>query len=239
MRIDINGVIIPNDDKWLYDYLEMDSTCINDVQRKLDFACDDEDVDVYINSPGGEIASGSAIYTALKSYTRGHVKIHITGQAHSAASIIAMAGWCEMSPTALMMVHCVSTCAAGNHGDMEKTAETLREADKALSSAYILKSGMSRDEALAMMEKETWLRAEEALKLGLIDKVMFEDDNNMPMVASSGNYFKVTEKLASLAKRESSFINTSLLKTENNNDKDRLRLAKAKLDLQAEIGGKI
>ena len=74
--------------------------------------------------------------------------------AHSAASVIAMAGWCEMSPTALMMVHCVSTYAAGNHNDLEKTAEVLKTADAALSSAYSTKSGMSQDEALAMMEKE-------------------------------------------------------------------------------------
>ncbi len=57
-----------------------------------------------------------------------------------------MAAYCEMSPTALMMVHCVSTYAAGNHSSLEHTAEVLRTADRALCSAYMDKSGMSQEE---------------------------------------------------------------------------------------------
>ena len=112
---------------------------------------------MYINSGGGVIDVGSEIYTMLRSCE--NVKIYITGEACSAASIVAMAGYCEMSPTALMMVHCVSTGARGNHSAMEHTAEVLRTADRALCSAYTTKTGMSEDEALNMMEHETWLTA--------------------------------------------------------------------------------
>ena len=76
-RINIKGVIIPNDYKWIYDLFDMDSTCPNDVGEILNEAAG-EDVEVYINSPGGIIDVGSEIYTALRAY-EGEVKIYIVG----------------------------------------------------------------------------------------------------------------------------------------------------------------
>ena len=183
MRINVYGVIIPNDYKWYYDYLDEDCTCPRDVNSILNEA-NGEEVEVYINSPGGVIDAGSEIYTMLREY-KGDIKIKIVGQACSAASIIAMAGHCEMSPTALMMVHCVSTYASGNHSDMEHTAEVLRTADDALSNAYMAKSGMSKKEVLTMMEKETWLTAEQAKEKGLIDGIMFEEKEPLRLTASN------------------------------------------------------
>lgn len=183
MRINVYGVIIPNDYKWYFDYFEEDSTCPKDITKALEDS-NGEEVEVYINSPGGIIEAGSEIYTALREY-QGEVKIKVVGQACSAASIIAMSGYCEMSPTALMMVHCVSTRASGNHSDMEHTAEVLRTADDALSNAYMAKSGMSKEEVLAMMEEETWLTAEQAKEKGLIDGIMFEEKEPLLMTASN------------------------------------------------------
>lgn len=182
-RINVYGVIIPNDYKWYFDYFEEDCTCPRDINNILNEA-NGEEVEVYINSPGGIIEAGSEIYTMLREY-QGDIKVKIVGQACSAASIIAMAGKCEMSPTALMMVHCVSTYASGNHADMEKTAEILKTADDALSNAYISKTGMSKKEVLAMMEEETWLTAEQAKEKGLIDGIMFEESEPLRLTASS------------------------------------------------------
>lgn len=181
-RINIRGVMVPNDYKWYYDYFGEDCTCPKDVQQVLDAFQDGDEIEVYINSPGGVIDVGSEIYTLLKG-RKDSVKIYITGEACSAASVAAMAGYCEMSPTALMMVHCVSTYAGGNHNDMEHTAEVLRTADKALCSAYVSKSGMSEEEALMMMEHTTWLTADQALERGLIDAVMFQETESAPLVA--------------------------------------------------------
>lgn len=180
-RIDIRGVIIPNDYKWFYDWFEEDSTCPRDVQKVLDAMIDGDELEVYINSPGGVIDVGSEIYTLLR--LRNNVRIYITGEACSAASIIAMSGHCEMSPTALMMVHCVSSGVRGNHSAMEHMAEVLRIADAALSTAYVAKTGMTSEEVLEMMEKETWLTAEQAKERGLIDAIMFEETEVMPLVA--------------------------------------------------------
>lgn len=182
-KINIRGVMIPNDYKWYYDWFGEDSTCPADIQKVLDKFQDGDEIEVYINSPGGVIDVGSEIYTLLRSM-KDNVKIYITGEACSAASIAAMAAYCEMSPTALMMVHCVSSGVRGNHNDMEHMAEVLRTADKALCTAYIAKTGMTESEVLTMMENETWMTAEQAKEKGLIDSIMFEESEpELPMVA--------------------------------------------------------
>lgn len=201
-RINIRGVMIPNDYKWYYDYFEEDSTCPADVQKILDIFQDGDEIEVYINSPGGVIDVGSEIYTLLRG-CRDNVKIYITGEACSAASIVAMAGYCEMAPTALMMVHCVSSRVSGNHSDMEHMANVLHIADQALCTAYTEKTGMSQQEALAMMEAETWLTAEQAKEHGLIDAVMFEDsksdeqaiDNSAALMVASVFRLPSTEQM--------------------------------------------
>lgn len=213
-KINVRGVLIPNDYKWYYDYFGEDATCPLDIQKILDVLQDEDEIEVYINSPGGVIDVGSEIYTLLRS-KQNQVKIYITGEACSAASIVAMAAYCEMAPTALMMVHCVSTGVRGNHNDMEHTAEMLRTADAALSTAYSAKSGMSETEALEMMNHETWLTAEQAKERGLIDAVMFEEkEEEMPFVA--GPLFALPdkeqmEKVRGMLKQAESKDNTDLL----------------------------
>ncbi len=182
--INIRGVMIPNDYKFYYDYFGNDSTCPKDVQRIIDAYQDGDEIEVFINSPGGVITTGSEIYTLLKKYAE-HTKMYITGEACSAASIVAMAAYCEMAPTALMMVHCVSSKIAGNHSDMTHMAEVLETADRALCTAYTSKSGMTEEDALAMMNHETWLTAKQAKERGLVDGIMFEDqeEEQSPLVA--------------------------------------------------------
>lgn len=186
-RFDVRGAMIPNDYKWYYDWFGEDSTCPADLKKIMDAFQPGDELEVYINSPGGVIDVGSEIYTMLRSHAA-DTRIYITGEACSAASIVAMAAYCEMSPTALLMVHCVSSVASGNHNAMEKSAEILRTADQALCGAYAAKAGMTQEEALAMMEKETWLTAQQALDRGLIDKVMFED-NIAPDILVAGPLF--------------------------------------------------
>ncbi|MCD7736969.1 MAG: Clp protease ClpP [Lachnospiraceae bacterium] len=189
-RINIKGNIVPNNYAWYYRWFDEDCACPNDVSGVLDKLTDEDEVEVFINSPGGIIDAGTEIYTLLRAAAKNHdIKIYITGQACSAASVIACAAYCEMAPTASMMVHCVSSGASGNHSIMEHTAEMLRTADKALCTAYMAKAGMTENEALAMMENETWLNAEQAKEKGLIDAIMFEEEEEIPMVA--GSLFKL------------------------------------------------
>lgn len=91
-----------------------------------------------------------------------------------------------MSPTAQIMIHNVSTSVAGDYRDMDKTSETLRIANHTIASAYSIKSGMALDEALAMMDEETWMTAQEAKDKGLIDEVLFIDEEQRSIFANGG-----------------------------------------------------
>lgn len=172
-RIDIKGFIIPQEDKWIYDWFEYPYTCAEDVNSALR-AANGDDVEVYINSYGGAVHVGSEIYTSLKDY-KGNIIIKIVGLAASAASVVAMAGKCLMSPTAQMMIHNAFAEAQGDYRVMDKTSQILQVTNKSILNAYKLKSGLSEEEIRKIMDNETWLTAERAKELGLIDEIMFDD----------------------------------------------------------------
>ncbi len=183
-KINIKGPIVGDSDAWIYEWFGIAATCPKMVNEVIEKA-NGEDLEVIINSGGGSVFAGSEIYTALKSYA-GNVVVKVVGIAASAASVIAMAGkQVLMSPTAQMMIHNVSTYASGDYRDMEHTAEVLKNANDTIANAYRLKSGKTQEELLKLMDNETWMTAQKAKELGLIDEVMFEDD--VQLVASIGH----------------------------------------------------
>lgn len=185
--IDVRGVIIPNEYQDVYDWLGMDGTSPRKVSQLL---TDGEDVLVNINSVGGDVWSGSEIYTMLKSH-KGKVEINITGLAASAASVIAMAGdVVKMSPTAQFMAHNASTHAIGNKNDIKSTLNQLEEADKSILNAYKAKTGLSDEELAKMMDDTTWLSAESALERGFVDEIMFVEDKTLQLTASTVGLIK-------------------------------------------------
>lgn len=184
MRINVKGPIVPNSDKWIYELFDMEATCPSDIVNQLDES-PREAADVMINSGGGDVHSASEIYTALRSHPGG-VKTNIVGIAASAASVIAMAGnTLSMSPTAEMMIHNSATISFGDKHEMDKTSEMLNVTDRTISNAYRGKSGLSENELLELMNKETWLTAEDAKEYGLIDEIMFENDNVAKVASAS------------------------------------------------------
>ncbi len=184
MKLKIHGDIIPNDDKWIYDWLDLDCATPADAEKAIEACADGEELSVEISSGGGNIIAGSQIYTALRGYKKGPLSIAVTGLAASAASVIAMAGRCEMSPTALMMIHNTSTVARGDYRDMEHTAEVLRTANEAIAAAYQAKTGMDKEALFEMMDKETWITAERAVELGFADGIL-EEKKAEPLAAAA------------------------------------------------------
>lgn len=182
MKIDIKGVIVPNNDKWAYDYFDMDAVAPREVLTALDRA-PNERADVYINSPGGSVFAGGEIYDALRAHPGG-VQIHVTGHAASAASMIMCAGPCDISPTALVMIHNVSGGAQGDYHTMDATSETLKKANQAVAAAYRHKTGKSEAELLALMDKETWMTAQEAIEAGFADGLTASPMHPQPLVAA-------------------------------------------------------
>lgn len=127
------------------------------------------DLQIYINSPGGDVVAATQIYTMLSEY-KGTVTVKIDGIAASAASIIAMAGDVVlMAPTAYMMIHNASSVALGNKYDMEHEASVLEEVDKGIRTAYMLRTGLSERKLAAMMDEETWISAAAAIEMGFAD----------------------------------------------------------------------
>lgn len=185
MKIRIDGYIVPNEWKEVYDYYEQPAFCPSDIINAKQ-AAKDEKLEITIGTCyGGSIFAGSEIGAEIKSHAGG-AEIEVTGLAASAASVIAMYAKNRMAPTAMLMVHNVSSMAAGDYRVMEKESDTLKQCNKAMASAYIMKSGMSEEDALKMMDDETWLTAAQAKEKGLIDEIMFENLDAQQMVASFG-----------------------------------------------------
>ena len=174
MQINVNGDIISNDDKWIYDWLEWDSTCPNDIKNALATKSENEKLTVLVNSGGGSVMAGQEIYSLLSG--RSDVEIKVQSLAGSAASVIAMANHCEISPVAMIMIHNVSMSgASGDYHDMQKNAEILRQMNAALAGAYTAKTGRSQEEILKLMDRETWLTASQALEMGFVDGISSEE----------------------------------------------------------------
>lgn len=172
--VDVKGEVVQSGNEWLYSWYGIQAVSPKMVQNTLSRA-NGQPITVRINSGGGDVFAGCDIYNMLKTY-KGDVTIEIHGLCASIASVIAMAGKCKMSPLAEIMIHNVSTQASGDYRDMEHTVEILKKANKTISNAYIMKAGLDEKDIKNMMDKETWLTAEEALDLGLIDEIMFTND---------------------------------------------------------------
>lgn len=132
-----------------------------------------ETLNVFINSPGGSVFQGQAIYNILKRQ-KARVNVYIDGLAASIASVIAMAGDTIFMPkNAMMMVHNPWTFSIGNAQDLRKEADTLDKIRETLIEAYLSKARDALTEAQisAFMDEETWLTANECLSYGLCDQV--------------------------------------------------------------------
>lgn len=182
MILKINGDIVGNDWKDIYDWFGIECSTPGDVQKALADLPKGDRLQVKINSGGGEVMAGQEMFAMLRE--RNDVDIEVESLAASAASVIAMAGHSKISPIGMLMIHCVSAGrVSGNHQDMEKMADTLKTYDEALASAYVAKTGKTKAEILKMMNEETWLTAEKAVELGFIDEI---SENTLQLTNAEG-----------------------------------------------------
>ncbi len=138
------------------------------------------DLKLRINSPGGDVFAAQAIYNQLKDY-KGRVTAQVDGLAASAATIITCAGDTVIMPeNALFMIHNPLTWAVGNADEMRKTADNLDIVRDTIVSVYLsrTKGKVTEDELKDMMDAETWLTADEAVKYGFADSVTDERIEN-------------------------------------------------------------
>jgi len=159
-------------------------------KEELDALGDINALNVYINSPGGDVFAGQAIYSMLKR-SKATINVHIDGLAASIASVIAMAGdTIHMPSNAMMMVHNPWSICQGNSKDFRKMADDLDKIGLSIQETYLAKAtGMKQEDLVALLDEESWLTAQECLDLGLCDSV----DKEQKIVASL-NDFEVLAK---------------------------------------------
>nr|DAE93020.1 MAG TPA: Putative ATP dependent Clp protease [Caudoviricetes sp.] len=147
------------------------------------------DIDLWINSPGGDCYAAAQIYNMLMEY-KGNVAVKIDGIAASAASVVAMAGSSvEISPLGMLMIHNPMTVSIGDTHEMERTITFLAEIKESIINAYEIKTGLSRAKISRLMDAETWMNAKKAVELGFADSVLYGDAQRPMTDATDGLIF--------------------------------------------------
>ena len=151
-------------DSWLGAFDDMDQypQAIKEFLDKVE----NRDINIYVNSGGGSVFAGMAIYNMLKRH-KGHKVVHVDGLAGSIASVIALAGDKIVIPkNAYFMIHKPWCTCAGNANDFREMANTLDKVEQGILNVYKdnLSSEMLYDEVVEMVNNETWLTGEEASK---------------------------------------------------------------------------
>lgn len=184
-----------------YPWDESDVSAYN-LSKQLE-GVDADVIEVYINSYGGEVAEGLAIYNALKRHSA-KVVTYVDGFACSIASVIAMAGEeRHMYPTSLMLIHNAWTTAAGNANELRKVADDLEIMTGSVKKAYQEHCNVEDAELQQLLDNESWITAEDALEKGFITKIADEPTSSKQSASARSEIQKL-------------IMNFNQNKTENN-----------------------
>lgn len=180
-------------DLYIYDHVEGDSydwwtgeitesqTSAKYIQKQLEENKGATQINIFINSYGGEVKEGLAIYNQLKRHTANKT-VYIDGFACSIASVIAMVGdQVIMGNNTLMMIHHASMGTWGNAEELRKAANDVEVIDKASCSSYLAKAGDKLSEEILnqLLDQQTWLNAQQCLEYGLCDEIQGEDNDQI------------------------------------------------------------
>lgn len=163
---------------WLYDQVGAsfwgDGVTAKSFQKELTALGKVTTINLHINSPGGDVFDGLAIYNQLKQHPA-QIIVDVDGLAASIASIIAMAGdEIRIAKNAMMMIHDPQGGAFGTADDMMRTAALLNQVKGNLADTYVARTNNKRDVVDNWMSEETWLTADAAVEHGFADAVTAE-----------------------------------------------------------------
>lgn len=148
------------------------------LSKQLETMGDVEQIDVFINSMGGEVAEGLAIYNALRRH-KAKVTTYCDGFAASIASVIFMAGDERvMNEASLLMIHNAWTWASGNAKELRKLADDLEKITQASVEAYKAHSSLTEEEIKELMDNESWILPDEAFSYGFATSVNKTENKN-------------------------------------------------------------
>lgn len=144
----------------------------NDISDQLANA-NSKPLNIYINSYGGEVFEGFAIYNSIKNY-KGYKTVYIDGIAASISSVIAMAGdKVIMNEASMLMIHNASGIAYGNADEMQKVVNALNQINEVIRDVFIAKTHMDESRIQEIMDNETYLKPQECLEMGFCDEVRY------------------------------------------------------------------
>lgn len=169
---------------WWRDETIESETSANHFWEELAKYRDVRQINLYINSSGGSVFEGTAIYNQLRRHPANKT-VYIDGFACSVASVIAMAGDEVVMPrNAMMMIHNAYMYTCGNAAELRKAADDLDTINKGNRQAYLQKAGdkLTEEDLVSMLDAETWLTAEDCIRLGLADRYA-EKDADMSQAA--------------------------------------------------------
>ena len=177
-----------------YPWKEKDKDAYGIVKELRDTEA--KNLNVHINSYGGAVAEGLAIYNTLKNHSA-HITTICDGFAGSAASVIFMAGDKRiMNEASLLMIHNAWTYASGNADDLRKEAEDLDKITEASVNAYMSRVSISEEDLKKKMDDETWITAEEAVADGFATGIMEDDDEGAKQSAMKSIRERLIEGIA-------------------------------------------
>ena len=132
---------------------------------------DSDTIELRVNSPGGSVFEGMAIFNAIQRHPA-RITAHVDGLAASISSVITLAAdEVRMAQGAFMMIHNPWSFVIGSAAEMRKEAEVLDKIGDSLVNIYVKKTGADRSEIQQLMDDETWFNAEEAVEIGLADSI--------------------------------------------------------------------
>lgn len=163
-------------DWWTGEQVES-QTSAEHIRKELEAAGDVTQINIYINSLGGSVMEGMAIYNQLRRH-KAHKTVYIDGFACSVASVIAMAGDEVIMPSnTMMMIHAPLFCVRGHSSDLRKAADELDKISLSTMQAYLQKAGgkLTTEKLAEMYDRETYWSAAECISLGLADRMADAD----------------------------------------------------------------
>jgi len=177
LQLYIYGDVKGDRRSWWTGEVEESQTSAEHFKKELASHANVKQIDIYINSYGGSVFEGTAIYSQLKRHPA-HKTVYVDGFACSIASVIAMAGDEIVMPrNALMMIHNMWMGVEGNSAELRKAADDLDKINEAGREAYLQRAGdkLSADKLRELQDAETWLNAQECIEYGLADRYAEKD----------------------------------------------------------------
>lgn len=187
-----------------WEWLESDVSSYTLAKEIESLSEDVETINVFINSYGGEVAEGLAIYNSLRRH-KAKVKTYCDGFACSAASVVFMAGDERiMSNASLLMIHNAWLYTAGDPNQLRKDADDLETINQASVNAYMSRVNITEEALKEMMDAETWIAPADALEMGFATAII--DDGQNKKAAGQSVKKKLTKMIIAQQKEKQQAI---------------------------------